>query len=58
KIFDPLYTTREHGKGTGLGLFVVNRVVKDYRGRIEVNSEPGKGTTFKIMFCCLEEPQS
>ncbi|NIM79873.1 MAG: GHKL domain-containing protein [Candidatus Aminicenantes bacterium] len=53
KIFDPLFTTKEQGKGTGLGLFVVKQVVDEYKGKIEVRSEPGKGTSFVICFPAL-----
>ncbi|MCP4216202.1 MAG: HAMP domain-containing histidine kinase, partial [bacterium] len=50
KIFDPLFSTKEEGKGSGLGLFVVERMVADYDGHISVQSEEGKGTTFTVRF--------
>ena len=48
KIFDPYFTTKALGKGTGLGLAVVHGIVESHHGRITVHSEPGQGATFHV----------
>ncbi len=48
RIFDPFYTTKETGKGTGLGLAIVYGIVEQHDGSITCESEPGRGTTFRI----------
>ncbi len=55
RIFDPYFTTKEVGKGTGIGLSVVHGIVKSHNGAIFVDSKLGEGTTFSILFPMAEE---
>ena len=56
RIFEPFFTSKEAGTGNGLGLMVAKGIVKDHGGSIEVKSEQGHGTEFRILFPCSAEP--
>ncbi len=55
KIFEPFYSTKEGERGTGMGLFVIYSIIKSNNGDIQVESEPGRGTTFRITFPYTEK---
>jgi len=54
KMFDPFFTTKDVGEGTGLGMSIVFKIIEKHNGKIEVNSEIGKGTEFIITLPMLQ----
>jgi two-component system NtrC family sensor kinase len=48
RVFDPFYTTKPHGKGTGLGLYICHQIINDHHGEILISSSPGEGTTVSV----------
>jgi PAS domain S-box-containing protein len=55
RIFEPYFTTKKTGEGTGMGLAVIHGIVKSYGGDISVRSQPGKKTSFDVFFPCFRE---
>jgi signal transduction histidine kinase len=57
-IFDPFFTTRRIGEGMGLGLSISHSIVADHHGRIEVESEAGRGALFRVILPCIQRRTS
>ena len=49
RIYEPFFSTKEAGRGTGLGLFITAEIVREHKGRIELDSEAARGSTFRVI---------
>jgi signal transduction histidine kinase len=57
KIFEPFYSTKAHGQGTGLGLSICYGIIEDHRGRLDVESQVGRGSTFRVILPAARDGQ-
>ena len=57
RILDPFFTTKDVGQGTGLGLYVSYEIMKNLGGRIDVESQPGKGTSVRLTLPARTAPK-
>jgi two-component system NtrC family sensor kinase len=55
QIFEPFFSTKEPGHGTGLGLFITAEIVHEHKGRIEIDSEVGRGSTFRVVLPAADD---
>jgi signal transduction histidine kinase len=58
RVFEPFFTTKKPGQGTGLGLATVQRIVTEAGGTIEIESEPGRGTSIAVFFPAIARTES
>lgn len=56
RLFEPYFTTKARGRGTGLGLFITRKIIEDHRGSIDIRSRPGEGTTVEIRLPAWHTP--
>ena len=57
QIFEPFFSTKEPGRGSGLGLFISAQIVRDHKGAVEVESQPGQGSAFRVCLPAAADPR-